>query len=62
MLSGWVAAGIATLVAGASFLRMIWVGGRRDGKIDAILERLTDGQEDHEKRLRLIELSQARRR
>ena len=49
------------LVAGGG-LGAIWRGGRRDGKIDAILEHLTKMAEDHETRLRNVELLTARRR
>jgi hypothetical protein len=59
-MTAWIAVGITGLVAAASFARALWLGGRRDGKIDAILERLTEGHEDHETRIRGLEYGRRR--
>lgn len=61
-MTSLIAVIIAGLVAAASLARSLWVGGRRDGTIDAILDRLTQLTEDHEDRLRLLEGRRARRR
>lgn len=60
-MSGWVAAGIAAVVAAAAAARAIWAGGRRDGTLEAILQRVTDILDDHENRIRLLEHRPARR-
>jgi hypothetical protein len=54
-MTAWLAALIpaAALLGGIS--GTVWRGGRRDGKIDAVLEQLTDIAKDHEARLRAIE-------
>lgn len=57
MSSGWAAAAVAIVMMGLTFAGFIWRTGRRDGRIDAVLERLTDLTEDHEVRLRIIERS-----
>jgi hypothetical protein len=57
---GLVLTGIMTALAVAG---LIWRDGRRDGRTDTILERLTAIAEDHETRLRDVEHgSRARRR
>jgi hypothetical protein len=47
---------LAGVVAGG-----LWRGGRRDGKVDAVLEHLTAMAADHETRLRLVERIRGRR-
>lgn len=64
MSSGWAAAAVAIVMMGLTFAGFIWRTGRRDGRIDAVLERLTYLAEDHESRLRAVErgpVSQRRR-
>jgi hypothetical protein len=46
------------LVAGGG-IGAIWRAGRRDGKVDAVLEQLTDIAQDHETRLRIVEHKRA---
>lgn len=61
-MSSWA----SVLVAVAALLGMaagrLWGGGRREGRIDVILERLTEIAEDHEDRIRLVEQRPAERR
>jgi len=61
MTAQWLATTIGASMAAAAAAAAIWRGGRRDGKIDAVLERLTSITEDHEDRLRVIELRPPRR-
>ncbi|MHB1595401.1 MAG: hypothetical protein ACYCO9_16460 [Streptosporangiaceae bacterium] len=51
----WTEAGTGLLLMFAAAAGALWRGGRRDGKIDAVLERLTDISSDHEKRIRDLE-------
>jgi hypothetical protein len=53
--SGWAAAIIATCMMLGSFAAILWRGGKRDGRIDAVLEQLTRIAGDHETRLRNVE-------
>lgn len=50
-LSALVSAGLAV----GACAGVIWHGGRREGRTDAILERLTAIADDHESRLRGVE-------
>lgn len=62
MNAAWasVIAGFAA-VAGTG-AGVLWRGGRRDGRVDAVLERLTDIAEDHEERIRIVEHGRPRAR
>lgn len=61
-MTAWLVALVpAAALAGATG-GAIWRGGRRDGKIDAVLEQLTKIVEDHETRLRLVEQQLSGRR
>lgn len=62
MSSNWAAVLVAGLMIALSFAGLIWRDGRRDGRTDTILERLTGIAEDHETRLRAAELEAYRRR
>ena len=55
MTSGWAAVLVAAAMMGGTVIAVIWRGGRRDGRVDAVLERLTDLAEDHETRIRGLE-------
>ncbi len=55
MNAGTLQALVALIVACAALLAAIYRRGRRDGKIDEVLERLTGIGEDHEVRLRDLE-------
>ena len=55
MTSGWAAVLVAAAMMAGTITAVIWRGGRRDGRVDAVLERLTDLAEDHEERLRTLE-------
>jgi hypothetical protein len=57
--AGWAAAAIATLMMLGTCAAVLWRGGRRDGRIDAVLERLADIAGDHETRLRAVEHTRA---
>lgn len=58
MLSpGWAAAAVSFAALAGTFAGSLWRGGRRDGKIDAVLDQLTRIVEDHEVRLRAVERS-----
>jgi hypothetical protein len=58
-MGGGAWAAIAALAAAAaavgSCAGVLWHGGRREGRVDAVLERLTQLGEDHEDRLRDVE-------
>lgn len=55
MSAGWAAVAVAAIVALGSVTGLIWKSGRHEGKLDAILVRLTAMAEDHETRIRLLE-------
>ena len=54
-MSAWVAAVAALAALIGTCGGVLWSGGRRDGKIDAILEQLASITQDHETRLRAVE-------
>jgi hypothetical protein len=65
MSAAWISACVATAMAFGVIAGALWRGGRRDGKIDAVLEELTRIASDHETRLRVVErtwIPQHRRR
>lgn len=51
----WLSAAATVFMALGVLVGMIWRSGKRDGKIDAVLERLTALTDDHEYRLRQLE-------
>jgi len=55
MSAGWISALVAIAMMLGTFAAILWRGGRRDGKIDAVLEELTKIAGDHETRLRAVE-------
>ena len=55
MSSAWAGVLVAALMMAAALAGWVFRAGRRDGKLDAILERLTDVSEDHEGRIRTLE-------
>ena len=61
-MTAWLAALVPAAALAGAACGAIWRGGRRDGKIDAVLEQLTKIAQDHETRLRLVELDAAARR
>ena len=61
MTGEWVLVALAATTAGGGALGYVWRGGRREGKIDAVLERLTGITEDHEDRIRDLEHGPKRR-
>jgi hypothetical protein len=48
----WIAFLALVVAAAGPALSRLAAGARRDGKVDAVLERLTKITEDHEERLR----------
>ena len=55
MSSAWAAVAVAGLMMMLAVAGLVWRDGRRDGRLDAILERLTEITADHESRLRVVE-------
>jgi hypothetical protein len=55
MSAAWAAVLVAVVAACGSAATYIWRGGRREGRLDAILERLSGIAEDHESRIRAVE-------
>jgi hypothetical protein len=53
--SAWAAVVVSAIMLALLFAGLIWRDGRRDGRTDTILERLTGIAEDHEDRLRDLE-------
>jgi hypothetical protein len=62
MSAAWGSVLVAVIATAIMAGGLIWRDGRRDGKIDAVLERLTDLTEDLDDRVRILELRPARRR
>lgn len=61
MTAEWASVMVAAIVAVTLMAGWMLREGRREGKLDAILERLTQMAEDHENRLRLLERIPRRR-
>jgi hypothetical protein len=55
--SAWAAIVVSAIMLALLFAGLIWRDGRRDGRTDTILERLADIAEDHEQRIRIIEVA-----
>lgn len=53
--AAWLSALAAAVVCLIALAGIVWRDGRRDGKLDAILNQLTQLGQDHETRLRLLE-------
>lgn len=51
-ISDWIAFGALVVAALGPTFGRVSAGGRRDGKVDAVLEELTKITADHEARLR----------
>jgi hypothetical protein len=62
MTAAWAGVLIAALIAGGGFVSWAWRAARREGKIDALLERLVGVGEDHEDRIRHLEQMRLRQR
>ncbi|MHB1877556.1 MAG: hypothetical protein ACYCPF_22205, partial [Streptosporangiaceae bacterium] len=55
--AAWSAVLLSALLLTATLIGVVWRGGRRDGKLDAILEELRRIGVDHEERIRKLEQS-----
>lgn len=55
MNSAWAAVLVALFMMLLAIAGLVWRDGRRDGRLDAILEQLTKITGDHEDRIRAIE-------
>lgn len=60
MSASWASVIVAAVVAAAMLAGFLLREGRRTGKLDALLERLTVITEDHEARIRTLERDSAR--
>ena len=60
--ASWAAVWISAGTALASVAGLVFRGGRRDGRVDAVLEQLARITGDHEKRIRGLELEAGRHR
>jgi hypothetical protein len=60
MTAAWLSAAVTALMALGAALGVIWRSGKRDGKLDALLEQLTRITDDHEWRLRQLERARER--
>lgn len=58
MSAQWASVVIVALVAAAGLAAFIWRDGQTRGRQTAILERLTELAEDHDRRLRALEVQQ----
>ena len=58
----WAAVWISAGTALASVAGLVFRGGRRDGRVDAVLEQLARITGDHERRIRAVELEVGRHR
>lgn len=55
--AAWSAVLLSALLLAATLIGIVWRGGRRDGKLDAILDELRRIGADHEERIRALEHS-----
>lgn len=53
----WAGVALTALLLAGTLLAVTWRGGRRDGKLDAILDELRRIGTDHEERIRALEHS-----
>ena len=58
MTAPWAGSIIATIMCAGSIATMVWRAGRRDGKVDQILEQLTAVAQDREQRIRDLQRDQ----
>jgi hypothetical protein len=54
--AAWAGSVAAMVMCAGAVGGLLWRAGRRDGKVDQILEQLTKTAEDHEQRLRSARL------
>jgi hypothetical protein len=54
-ISDWIALGALAIAALGPTMSSLRITGRREGKIDATLEKLADITGDHETRIRVLE-------
>lgn len=62
MSAAWASVLVAFAVAIGVLAGRIWAAGRREGKVDQLLDDVVQLLGDHEDRLRLLEHRPARRR
>jgi hypothetical protein len=62
MSAAWAAVAISMCMLGAAIIGFIWRAGRRDGKLDTILEHVAELLDDHEDRIRDLEHERTARR
>lgn len=62
MSASWAAVLVALGMLAGTLAALLWRGGRRDGRVDAVLERLAEIADDHEDRIRGLEHRPARHR
>lgn len=60
--AAWAGVAVSALLALVAVLAVIQRAATRDGKIDAVLEQLTELTADHEDRIRYLERRPPRRR
>lgn len=60
--ASWVAVWVSSGTALISVAGLVFRGGRRDGRVDAVLEQLANITGDHERRIRGLELAVGRHR
>jgi hypothetical protein len=53
--AAWAGSVIAMVTCVLAIAGLVYKAGRREGKLDEVLERLTDIADDHEDRLRALE-------
>lgn len=55
MSAAWAGSIVAMVMCAITVGGLLYKSGRREGKVDELLEQLTDIAKDHEKRLRALE-------
>ncbi|MGH3275890.1 MAG: hypothetical protein ACRDNZ_16390 [Streptosporangiaceae bacterium] len=60
--ASWASVLAAVAVLAGALSARLWAAGRREGRIDAVLEKLTELTADLDERVRLLEHRPGRRR
>jgi hypothetical protein len=60
-MNPWLALAVAVTVPSSGIFALVWQAGRWAGSVNATLDELRRGHDDHETRLRRVEPAEQRR-